>query len=245
MVSVREWHWTGKPNFGDALGKPILEHFIRLDVEYTPHLSGADVVAVGSVLGLLPHGWAGAVLGAGLLREGLSARLRDARVYALRGPLSARGIPGDYALGDPGLLASHLIPSQSKRYRLGIIPHWSDWEDASAGVWKFDQYGPIYINVADDPLRVIAMIASCEKIVTSSLHGAIVADAFGIPRRIEYAKRFDREGGVFKFRDYSQSIGMPFELGVTMTANRFKVEQRQDELIDAIRAFETIASRNA
>lgn len=174
----------------------------------------------------------------------MPVRLKDATVYALRGPLSARGVRGDFALGDPGILASHLIPSQSKHYRLGIVPHLSDWANEDAPIWnhpEFTQYDPICINVMHDPLTVLRLIASCDKIITSSLHGAIVADSFGIPRRIEYAPRFDKEGGVFKFRDYHQSLGMRFELGKTMTANRFAVERVQEGLIDALRAYATIA----
>lgn len=237
---TKAWWWRGRSNFGDCLTGPILKRFCDIDVEYAD-LESADVVGVGSVLGLLPRGWGGTVLGAGRMHQALPVRLRDARVLALRGPLSAAGIPGDFALGDLGLLAPWLIEPVSKRFRLGVVPHWSAWDDPKEAVWGFDQYDPLYINVAHDPLHVLRLIASCEKIVTSSLHGAIVADAFGIPCRIEYARRFDREGGVFKFRDYHASIGLPFELGKTRTASRFAVEKVQHELIDVLSAYETIA----
>jgi hypothetical protein len=99
---------------------------------------------------------------------------------------------------------------------------------------EFKRYNPLIIRPSGNPLEVLQQIGSCRKIVSSSLHGIIVADAFGIPRRIEMAERFPREGGDFKFRDYSASIGMPFVVGKTQEAPRAKVADRQHELYDAL-----------
>lgn len=239
---VTEWHWTAKANFGDRLTGPILEYFCDLDVEYTPFIRGADVVAVGSVLSLLPHDWAGTVIGSGKLHQNSVFRAHDATVLAVRGPESARGIPGDYALGDLGLLAGHLIAPQSRRHAIGVVPHWSDTQMWPRERERLRQYDPVYIDVAAEPLSVVRQIASCRKIVTSSLHALIVADSFGIPRRFEYTPRFDREGGVFKFLDYSASIGTPFEAGRLTQANRFRVERTQEDLIDVLEMYKTIAT---
>lgn len=241
MNAVRPkcWYWKGTPNFGDRLTPLILKRFINIDVEYSS-LAQADVVGIGSILGLLPYGFRGTIIGSGRMHEGMPVRLRDARVLALRGPLSAQGVAGDYALGDLGILASHLVdPAMCSRdFKLGIVPHWSDTELIERS--EFRRYDPFYISVKWDPIEVVEAIARCDKIVTSSLHALIVADSFGIPRRFEYAKRFDREGGIFKFRDYSQSIRAPFEVGVTYRASRFEVERVQDELYDVLRAYQGI-----
>lgn len=149
---------------------------------------------------------------------------------AIRGPLSARGLKGNFALGDPGLLASILVPSQAIRYDLGVIPHWSDDR-----LIKRFAYGKLILP-RNGAMYVISEIAKCRRIVTSSLHGAIVADSFGIPRQIELAPLITQgqEGGDFKFRDYSASIGMKPELGNMVLANPGLVRIRQGEIEDAI-----------
>lgn len=239
--AVKLYWWKGKVNFGDGLSPLILGRFTGLQMVHAP-ISEASVVAIGSVLGLLPRGWNGTVIGSGRLHPELPVRLRDANVMALRGPLSAQGVPGDYVLGDLGLLACHLVnPSNvSRDFRLGIVPHWSDTELTERP--EFRRYDPVLISPKWDPIDVVEMIARCDKIVTSSLHAIIVADSFGIPRRFEYAKRFDREGGIFKFRDYSQSIHAPFEVGKLFRANRFQVEKVQDDLHDVLRSYKAVAA---
>lgn len=231
---VKAWWWTGVPNFGDRLTPHLLDQIADLG-SILSRSQSAEVICVGSILDA--HIWVNlTVLGAGKLREDSRLFLGgNVSVRALRGPLSAKGIPGDCALGDPGLLAPDLVPPVAREHSLGIVHHWSDGSLAYDA--RFAKYKPIVIDPRGDPLSVIRAIGSCEKIVTSSLHGMIVADAFGIPRRFEYTPRFDREGGVFKFLDYSQSINTPFEIGKTIKANRFHVEKVQHELYDVFRDY--------
>jgi Polysaccharide pyruvyl transferase len=240
VIEVKAWWWAGIPNFGDRLTKPILEHFCGIKVEHSP-MAEASVVGIGSVLGQLPKDWPGTVIGAGRMFSDRKVRLEQARILAVRGPLSANGVPGSYALGDLGLMACHLIRAQSKKY-LGIVPHWSDRELGQRTDW--DRWNPLRIDVGDDPIEVVRQIASCGKIVTSSLHALIIADAFGIPRRFEYTPRFDKEGGDFKFRDYSQSIDTPFEVGKLIRANRFGVERVQNELFDVLKEYRALARQS-
>jgi pyruvyltransferase len=196
---------------------------------------------VGSILEHIPPLWEGYVLGAGKLYEDsrLHLHTNTATILAVRGPLTARQCPqGDYAIGDPGLLAPELIipPYEpDKLYDLGIVPHWTD--DHLAKDPRFQLGEPWVtriINPRQDPMTVIREISHCRKIVTSSLHGMILADSFGIPRRFEPAAHWGpSEGGMFKFRDYLASIGAPFTVGKTTTVSRLRVEDRKYELIDA------------
>jgi hypothetical protein len=93
------------------------------------------------------------------------------------------------------------------------------------------------INPLDEPLTVLRDIGACLKIVTSSLHGMIVADAFGIPRRVEYSPKLGKDGGDFKFRDYSASIKTPFETGKVVQPSRFHVEDIKFAIYDAYKAL--------
>lgn len=225
--------WVGRPNFGDLLTPLLLQHFSGLPVSWGP-LKDADLVCVGSILDQLPQHWDGVVIGSGKLREASHVDLSCAKVLALRGPLTAqsvKGVRGDFALGDPGLLADELV-TVNKEHELGIVPHWSDTKLEHRP--EFQRYKPLIIRPSGDPLEVLRQIGSCRKIISSSLHGIIVSDAFGIPRRTEMAERMPREGGDFKFRDYSASVGVEFKVGVTQEAPRAKVADRQHELYDVL-----------
>ncbi len=227
--TARHFHWRGEntssgqvANFGDLLGPLLLKRFSGVSSEWSA-FKDANIVTVGSVLQLMPGNWHGTVAGAGKLREDSPfAYGPQTQILALRGPLTARGIPGSFALGDPGLLAPELLAQlPAKEHALGILPHWSD--KALASRPEFLRYDPLIIRPDEDPLEVIRKIGSCRKLVTSSLHGAIVADAFCIPRRVEgmWLTKID---SWFKWRDYHASVKMQFEPGVTATPKRQHVE---------------------
>jgi pyruvyltransferase len=236
---AKVYYWNGRKNFGDALAPVLLEHFAGVKATRDT-VSRANVVVTGSVLEHIPPEWSGHILGAGQLYEDsrLHLHTKTATVWALRGPLSARSVPGDYALGDPGLLADELVYVHHRDVGLGVVPHWSDTSLAKNPAWFGPGFTTRVIDVSGDPLDVIREIGRCQKIVTSSLHGLVIADAFGIPRRFEvnpHASKY--EGGFHKFRDYSQSIRAPFEPGRLIEASRFYVEDRKHEIWDAFRGL--------
>ena len=238
---VKAYWWREAPNFGDALAPLLIEHFTDLEVEWDT-ISHASVASIGSILEHIPPLWDGYVLGSGKLFEysRLHLHTRTAKVLSIRGPLSARGIPGSFTLGDPGLLADELVGPQEKKWDLGIVPHWQDGDLVAryVGVIKAPHTFTV-INPGDDPLDVLRQIGSCHRIVTSSLHGMIVADAFGIPRKVEICKAMARDGGDFKFRDYSASIQCEFKTGVMMEPSRFRVEDVRFAIYDAYKDLES------
>lgn len=63
------------------------------------------------------------------------------------------------------------------------------------------------ISVKDEPLEVIREIAECRYILSSSLHGLIVADSLGIPNmHIVFGDRLLGDG--YKFDDYYSAFGV-------------------------------------
>jgi len=227
--AVYGWRRPPLHNFGDELNNWILA---RLGVECTwAPPAQADLVLVGSVLEHLPPGWTGTVCGAGKLRENSEVDLSAANVIALRGRLSAarvRGVPTSVVLGDPGLLASKWVPQTVAKYDLGVIPHWSDQKLAQ----RFP-YGHI-IDVRRPPGEVITEIASCKRVVSSSLHGLVVADSFGIPRRAELFPSADKEGGDFKYRDYASIYDTDPSFGEFWRAPYARVEEVREQLRAAL-----------
>jgi hypothetical protein len=240
MIHKAYW-WTGVPNFGDALAPLLLEHFSDIDVEWDT-VSRASIASIGSILEHIPPLWDGYILGSGKLMEfsRLHLHTNTAKILAVRGPLSARGVPGNFALGDPGILASELVGPQEKKWDLGIVPHWQDDQLAARFTSLIKPpHTCVVISPQQDPLTVLRMIGSCRRIVTSSLHGMIVADSFGnIPRRVEICPKMEKDGGDFKFRDYSASIQTKFETGVMIEPSRFYVEEVQFAMFDAYQALE-------
>jgi pyruvyltransferase len=235
---LKAYWWTKVPNFGDALAPLLLQRWAEFSKVVLASAAEAEVVSVGSVLEHIPAGWSGYIVGSGRLREDAELKFdpSQAKILALRGPLSARGFSGSFALGDPGLLANELVDGQNDIRDIGILPHWMDKEL----VPRFRRMIPAkesvrIIHPGDDPLFVLKEIASCKKIVTSSLHGMIAADAFGIPRRFEYCKKMDKEGGVFKLKDYSASIQTRFETGKLLEPSRNRVEDAKSAIWDAYR----------
>lgn len=201
------YYWKGQAphngldtNFGDRLNWTIM-HKIGVEFDWAPP-EKADLVLMGSILEHLPRNWTGTVCGAGKMFENSHVDLSSARVLAVRGKLTAastKGVPKDVALGEPALLAPAWFRQRVTEYDLGIIPHWSDKE-----LWPRFDHGQL-IDVTDHPEKVIEEITKCKRIITSSLHVVAIADAFGIPRRLELFGQAKKEGGDFKFRDY-QSV---------------------------------------
>lgn len=232
--------WTGRNNFGDQLAPLLLKRFAGLDANWSPPAT-AEIVTVGSVLdtpGIRNDGKL-VVLGSGKLFE--HTEPPPGRYLAVRGPLTNDSLyyagKGSVSYGDPGLLADELVYVERKKYNLGILPHWSDTELHKRP--EFLKYSPIIIDPSHHPLEVVRQIGECRKLVTSSLHGVIVADAFGIARRTEVAPRLrNNEGGMFKFRDYNASVKTEFKIGEAQRANKQEVETLQHTLFDLYEGLE-------
>ena len=115
--------------------------------------------------------------------------------------------------GDPALLLPKIyIPSVKKKYRLGIIPHVIDQRHhLIQEISKKQSDEILIIDLAHYKkwTDVIDQVNSCERILSSSLHGLIVSDAYQVPNCwIELSGNIS--GGYFKFHDYASSVGRDF-----------------------------------
>ena len=119
---------------------------------------------------------------------------RKLNIRALRGHYTRR-ILEQYGLmkgnekiayGDPGLLFADLFGiNPNPKHDIGIIPHKYDvergWLGKLNGVFQEVGVNAKIINAADAPKKVVTEISECNKIMSASLHGLIVADSLGIP----------------------------------------------------------------
>lgn len=133
---------------------------------------------------------------------------RNMDFRAVRGELTRKNVERmtgkklDIPTGDAGILASELLDeTPEKRYDIGIVPHICDLQDPAVGALAAQYENALVINVKDDPLAVVEQIAQCRTVLSSSLHGLIVADSFGIPNRhLVFSDRPLGDG--YKFDDY-------------------------------------------
>jgi succinoglycan biosynthesis protein ExoV len=208
-------------NFGDDLN-------LLLWPELFPDLADrhpdAHLYGVGTLLGGSAPDGMKCVLGSGCGYRGRPALGADWRVYWVRGPRTARacGLDPALGLGDGATLWSGLRRTPApQRGRIGLIPHHKSFDGADwaaiAGL-----AGLTCIDSRRSPVEVTDAIAGCERVLTESLHGAIFADALGIPwRAVVLARRFND----FKWQDWLDTLDLtldaaeaPIELHSTLPA---------------------------
>ncbi|OHV44734.1 hypothetical protein BCD48_24980 [Pseudofrankia sp. BMG5.36] len=232
-----------KKNFGDEISPLLItEIFDRPCQPSAP--DRCEIVAAGSIVELVlgmkranrPILW-----GTGFMREEDNHITgNDFEVVAVRGSRSRERVKDNrdaVTLGDPGLLADALLTSSPvRKHRLGVLPHFLDAEIAELD-WLRAQDGVHIIDATWEPRRVVAEIAACETLISSSLHGLIVADSVGVPNG--HIRLSDNKfiGGMYKFRDYysvfadparhfTLSAGEVLGLGVAGTAAHVRQRYR-------------------
>lgn len=211
--------WMEQPypgNFGDILN-PYLVHRLT---GVPPRFARAGVLAIGSIIKFARSGTKVWGSGSPRLTDRLSA---DATYCAVRGPLTQRLVrdSGGHCLdvfGDPALLLPRIYhPQVDKRHAVGLIRH---HVHAAAPIRLAPDATEIDILRcgAEDIEAFLDEVLACEMIVSTSLHGLIVAQAYGIPA--VWADFSDAEtriqGNHMKFIDYFASVGImdaaPFDL---------------------------------
>lgn len=147
----------------------------------------------------------------------LAVRGKKTKEFCDRYGVSCPEIYGDLALllplvykaSPPALLHRE---GASKKYRLGIIPHVVDLHHSVIEEIreKFaDEILIIDLAHYKKWTDIIDQICSCEHILSSSLHGLIVSDAYQIPNCwIKLSGRIP--GGYFKYLDYASSVQRDF-----------------------------------
>ena len=216
------WMKTPYPsNFGDILSPWIVEKVSGAPVKFGRR--DASVLAIGSIIKFATK--KSTVWGSGSPRasDRLSA---EARYKAVRGPLTrdkvleSGGIcPPVY--GDPALLLPRYLPRTHRNpsFKLGFIRHVSQ----NALNLSFDGVKDIRLTgVGESTIeRVVDEILDCEMILSTSLHGIIVANAYGIPARWCNLPYDDAgiTGDGLKFADYFLSVGLPVQTAHPLERN--------------------------
>jgi len=206
---VELFHWEpkdGSRNFGDHLSKIVVSGVgmmrgVTLDDEVR---TARRLLGIGSILHFANDGdviWGSGINGK-VASGDIPARQLDIR--AVRGPKTAArlrdmGMSVPDVFGDPALLVPRLfkdrfIPTPNRDYvivpNLHDLPLVTDQTRLVSPLWGWN--------------RCIEEILSAKFVIASSLHGLILAEAFGVPAR--YLRLSETES-TFKYDDYAQGTG--------------------------------------
>ena len=143
------------------------------------------------------------------------------QICAVRGPktrdkLMAMGItecPEVY--GDPVILFRFFYNPKNivKKYKIGIIPNYIDFHNIA--IKQLKNKHPNDITIIDickghKLLEFVDEVLECDMIFSSSLHGVIIGDVYGIPSyHVKLSSKVT--GGRFKFEDYYLSVGREYK----------------------------------
>jgi pyruvyltransferase len=256
MKKLKMFYPSQDSNFGDVLTPIIFEKILGYEIKYTPRVF-AEAIGIGSLLQmcLKPKNSLKykaicfieknfmkplMVMGPGFIAPPGFKGYEE----SFRRKMDFRGIRGKYSLerirqiendnsieiglGDPGLLASMLVSTESmvKSYKYGIIAHKFDMDNPK--IKEIEQSLPdaTLINVMGDPMVIMQKMLECEVIISSAMHGLIVSDSLSIPN-VWISVSDKIEGGNFKFHDYYSIFDvkpLPIEL-VDNTLSEYLIER--------------------
>lgn len=191
-------------NVGDNISPRIIEFVAKkYNIDLNKYVSNTKhLYAVGSII------TAGAqdctVWGSGLLNTSILNRLnkRSLDIRAVRGPLTRvilidRGFSVPEIYGDPAILTPLFYnPSVEKKYKVSLVTHMNENKE------KLPENVHQINIVTDDYKAFIDEIKASELLISSSLHGIIFAESYGVP-----AVMLKPNKDLFKYFDYYYSTG--------------------------------------
>jgi len=211
---IKLYWWNNTPNFGDTIGKDIVEYVSSRPVTWA-NARDADLFSVGSLMvfvrrahstprdGAKPYIW-----GCGSIGPHRMDFKENVEFCAVRGPLTETLLEMDgLPYGDPGLLISRVVEKAPSTGKFGIVLHHSQQLTPEQNDKLSSDNRFVFIDVAAaDHLGVVKQISECDLVFSSSLHGLIVADSYSIPN-IWLSPNSIHNTPKFKFYDYANAIG--------------------------------------
>lgn len=198
----------GRENIGDSIVPWLIESISGKVFPYSNprEASGTHLFSIGSILQYADRD--SVIWGSGLISSKSRPHSIPSRILAIRGPLTRNrlvelGATVRDVYGDPAILVPKFInvQPQRERFKIGLIPHYVDKPIIErCPIWKSSSRLVCDVETADIQ-RFVNEITSCDVVVSSSLHGIILSEAFNIPAIWAV---FDDGviGDGFKFYDY-------------------------------------------
>lgn len=200
-------------NFGDHISLKLVERIVGTSIREYDKNSGVKekkLLAIGSIISFADTG--DVIWGSGIKSNDLDQRkykFKSLDVRAVRGPLSREFLMENFNInvpevyGDPALLVPYFFPEfkrkKNPKYSYIIIPHYSEEK-----LYPKELY-PNVVYPTDPWDEVIQKIVDSNFVISGSLHGIILAEAFGIPARL--IRQITRQEPIFKYQDYYRGTG--------------------------------------
>lgn len=208
------WQQPNFVNFGDYISFEIVQRIVGGPIKLYKYKHGVlekRLLAVGSLLFCAKDGdvvWGSGTNGKRATHKDYTFKTLDVR--AVRGPLTRAFLINEYHIpcpeiyGDPALLIPCLFPefqrAENPQYDYIVIPNYGDLK-------LFPKEVDPHVVYPIDPWdEVVAKILDSKFVISSSLHGIIVAEAFGIPAR--YLRVSEKEP-LLKYADYYFATNRP------------------------------------
>lgn len=235
MDILRNDNITNK-NWGDKICKYIYNKIINTNISNNTHFFDNiynytdHYLTIGSIL---QHSNKHSIIwGTGFMTYMDLQNFKFKKICSVRGPLTRLLLKSYYIncpdiYGDPALLMPLFYkPSIKKKYTMGIIPHYSQFKVCKKMDINNINYKIINIAEENNEEKFIDDILSCNIILSSSLHGIIVAHAYNIPTVWISINNNVPSGNLFKYFDYFLSVGL------TIDEPLYNISNSQD--IDAL-----------
>ena len=263
-LDVGLMYFDGFRNFGDLLSCRLMECLSGLGMNCRS-MPAADIAAVGSILRQLLRCFNQANASSGPLHVWGSGFPRTITLqnppakgrvifHAVRGMLTLRhlrelGLAGpeeSVPLGDPGLLYADIVPGVSetrKEFDVAIVPHYLDREvfKTVAGELSSRGLSVKFVDVANaNPMQVVRDIAASRRVLSSSLHGIIVADSLGIPNQRVVVDGFEEDEkrmldeSHLKFADYYSAFGLERPKHIYLSELKSAPRRTIDSIVDFV-----------
>ncbi len=231
--TIDMYWWNKGNNFGDVMNPLLFEALTGKSVQWCNAADKSVFTAAGSLIDTFHTKDRWTIWGAGVISKE-SGIPKNLNVLAVRGPKTRQhlldcgysNIPKVY--GDPGLLLPLCFPvhNNEPEYDIGIVPHYAFRLNPAMHAFKlgknlsapFSKSKIKRVKVISPKIPVhdfLAQINNCKVIVANSLHGLIVAMAYGKPCVWIHFEKDPFEGRVtspfvgdtFKYLDFLQSVG--------------------------------------
>jgi len=244
MIYAR-WY-NQENNWGDALNPYLISKISGQEIKYIKGPGLDKYLCIGSIMHYADRSCT--IWGTGCISSKAAPVEKPKKICAVRGPLTRKrlldlGYECPEIYGDPALLLPRYLKITPKpTHNLGVVCHYmdkdNDWIKKHANNKNIK-----IIDVQGGVEQFAKDIISCKSIVSSSLHGIICGDAYGIP---SYWAEFSNKvvGGGFKFKDYFLSVNRPivesiklFDKNAILNGSPqfcdYKIDIDLDQLMDA------------
>jgi pyruvyltransferase len=207
------WQEGSFVNFGDYLSLKLVERIVDAPVRfYTKKKKNMDkkLLAVGSIFYFACDN--DVIWGSGINGKRLNKKdylFSDLDIRAVRGPLTRQFIIENFKIpcpeiyGDPALLFPYFFPEFKKKTSPSrdyiVILHYSE-----QNMYPKDDLHSV--SSTDPWSDVLEKILDSKFVISSSLHGVVIAEAYGIPARL---LRITENEPFFKFQDYYLGTNRP------------------------------------